>query len=305
LSPRRLLICTAIAVLFAVSADVASGQWRRPNHSSPAEESSSIQAGGLTRTYILHLPTGVNSAKPIPLVLAFHGGGGKGAGMVGLTGFDEIADREGFAVAYPDGIDRHWSDFRKLSSIDDVGFIRALIDKLIRENHIDPKRVYATGMSNGGFFSSYLACRLTDKIAAIAAVAATMGEGEPEQCSPSRPISVLYMHGSKDPIVPIEGGAVLKTRGKCVSQDTAVRFWRDFDKTGPRSGVPSPADVHLAVYSGGKAGTEVVQYVVDGAGHVWPGGSQYLPAFIIGHATKAINASEIVWEFFQKHPLPE
>jgi polyhydroxybutyrate depolymerase len=144
-------------------------------------------------------------------------------------------------------------------------------------------------MSNGGFFSSSLACKLTDRIAAIAVVAATMGEGEPEQCSPSRPISVLYMHGSKDPIVPIDGGAVLKTRGRCVSQDAAVRVWRDFDRTGARTDVPSPAGVHRTQYSGGKDGTEVVKYVVDGAGQVWPGGPQYLPAFIIGHATNAIS----------------
>jgi len=298
---RRIGILTLLACALLVSAEGAQGLWNR-HRAGQDWESRSLQVGDLTRTYILHLPAGADRSKPMPLVLAFHGGGGTGPGMARLTDFDPIADREGFAVAYPNGIDRHWTDFRALSQTDDVAFVRVLIDAIERENNIDPKRVYATGISNGGFFSSYLACELTDKIAAIAAVAATMAEGEPEKCAPSRPISVLYLHGSQDPIVPIDGGAVAKTRGRCVSQDAALRFWRDFDKTEAKPEVSPPAVVHRSVYSGGKDGTEVVQYVVDGGGHVWPGGAQYLPTFIVGHATNAINASEVVWEFFKKHP---
>ncbi len=295
--------------VLATTLNVAHGQWeRRGRHRQRTEDSASIQVDGGTRTYILHLPKvpDSGSTKPIPLLIVLHGGGGQGAGMAGLTGFNEIADREGFAVVYPDGLNHHWSDFRKLSDADDVGFIRALIEKLERENNIDAKRVYATGISNGGFFSNYLACTLTDKIAAIASVAATMPEGEPEQCTPSRPISVMYIHGAEDPIVHIQGGAILKTRGRSVSQDVAVQFWRGFDRTAEASPDASKesAGVHRRVYAGGKDGTEVVQYVVDGAGHVWPGGPQYLPAFIIGHASNAINASEVIWGFFKKNPRP-
>ena len=297
---KRTVVLLALAFTLVWTAASAAGPWHRQARSRDGE-SRSISVGEDKRTYILHLPARHDSSRPLPLVLAFHGGSGTGPGMARLTDFDEIADREGFAVAYPNGIDRHWNDFRQLSKTDDVSFIRALIDYLVSEEHIDPKRVYATGISNGGFFSSTLACELTDKIAAIAAVAATMGEGEPEHCVPSRPISVLYMHGSEDPIVPIDGGAVAKTRGRCISQDAAVRFWRDFDKTGSKQETYAPSRVHRAAYSGGKDGTEVVQYVVDGAGHVWPGGSQYLPAFIVGHATNAVNATEVIWKFFSQH----
>jgi polyhydroxybutyrate depolymerase len=116
------------ALLFVVRADLAPGEWQRRNRSDPAKDNGSIQIGSVGRTYILHLPSRVDLSKPIPLVLAFHGGGGQGSGMVGLTGFDEVADRDGFAVAYPDGIGRHWADFRELSDRDDVAFVRALID---------------------------------------------------------------------------------------------------------------------------------------------------------------------------------
>jgi polyhydroxybutyrate depolymerase len=266
----------------------------------------SVDVNGVARTYVLHFPKSLDAKKSAPLVLVFHGGGGTGAATARMTGFNDIADREGFIVAYPDGLGRHWADFRGLSDSDDVGFIRTLIEKLERENNIDPRRVYATGISNGGFFSANLACILTDKIAAIASVAATMAEGEPEHCKPSKPISVLYIHGSKDPIVPIGGGPVARTRGVAVSQETAINFWKNFDQTSEKPETENFSSdnttIHRKIYSGGKNGTEVVQYVIDGVGHVWPGGPQYLPAFIVGHATNAINASEVIWEFFKKNP---
>ena len=133
--------------------------------------------------------------------------------MPKFTHFDDVADRNKFLVAYPESFNKSWSDTRGLSPADDVGFIRALIAELQRTHHADPKRTYAAGISNGGFFSNRLACDLTDQLAAIAAVAATMPDTLPPLCKPSAPISVLFMHGSKDPIVHIDGGPILRNRG--------------------------------------------------------------------------------------------
>ena len=141
-----------------------------------ADEKRSIVVGSLTRNYLLHVPKSSRAGRRTPLVLVFHGGGGHDWNMPGFTHFDELADEQGFIVAYPDSFNKNWNDTRGLSPADDVGFIRALIDEVSRSHPVDPHRIYATGISNGGFFSNRLACDLADRIAAIASVAATMPE---------------------------------------------------------------------------------------------------------------------------------
>src|SRR5690349_10772024 len=132
-----------------------------------------VQAGGLTRTYTLCVPAGIVPGRSLPLVLAFHGGGGDGAGMQRLTHFNDIAQRERFLVAYPDGIRRHWNDGRHLEAagVDDVAFVKALLDDVASFQPLDQQRVYATGMSNGGIFTHYLATKLGERLAAVAPVA--------------------------------------------------------------------------------------------------------------------------------------
>jgi polyhydroxybutyrate depolymerase len=228
------------------------------------------------------------------------------------THFDEIADQEDFAVAYPEGFNKQWNDTRELSPVNDVAFIRALIAKLEHDHPIDPTRVFAAGLSNGGFFSNRLACDLTDKIAAIASVAATMPTTLPPVCKPSRPISVLYMHGTDDPLVPINGGEVASKfggRGENISLAAAANFWRNFDRTNPTpvsevlpDRVHDGTHVSRKVWSGGLDHTEVVVYTVVGGGHGWPGAPQYLPKFIVGRVSGQIDASRVIWNFFRdKH----
>src|SRR5262249_51070220 len=147
------------------------------------------------RTYVLHLPRDREPSKPAPLVIAMHGGSGTGEGFPRLThhGFDDLADRDGWIVVYPDGIGKNWNDGRKVErseaykkNIDDVGFISALIDELTSNHAVDRKRVYATGISNGGFMSQRLARDLSSKIAAIAPVAANLHVAEDVATVPSR-----------------------------------------------------------------------------------------------------------------------
>jgi polyhydroxybutyrate depolymerase len=165
-----------------------------------------------------------------------------------------------------------------------------------------------SGISNGGFFSQRLACDLSPQIAAVASVAATMPETLVPVCHPSHPISILFMQGTADPLVHIEGGPVARTHGRNISLIDAANFWIDHNQTTKKpdssdlpSHDPNGTSVHRDIYTGGKQNTEVVVYTIRGGGHTWPGGSQYFPAFLVGKVNHDINASEVVWDFFSHH----
>ncbi len=288
------------------------------------DSSGSILYGGLERTYRIHIPSGHDRTKPAPLVLLFHGGGGTGQGMENLTlgGFNRLADREGFIVVYPDGIEKHWNDGRGLQNyrahrenIDDVGFISALIDDLKERWNIDLTRIYAAGISNGGQFSQRLACEHSHRISAIGVVATQLPEHFFSTCAPKRPVSVLMMPGTEDPLVPWEGGEIGFRRGRkfrrVLSVHESLRFWA---KQNQCPGSPlityepdrDPNDgtrVRREAYVPCGHETEVVLYAVEGGGHTWPGGDQYLPARIIGKTSRDIDANEVIWDFFKRHTL--
>jgi polyhydroxybutyrate depolymerase len=281
-----------------------------------ADESRSIVVGDLTRQYLLHVPENLPSGKSVPLVLVFHGGGGHDWNMPGFTHFDALADEQSFFVAYPDAINGNWNDGRGISQTDDVAFVRVLIAELERSYPVDPDRVYATGISNGGFFSNRLACDLSDKIAAIASVAATMPVDLVAACKPSRPISVLYMQGTEDPLVPIDGGKIGfvrgRSRGMCVSLNGAAKFWQEQDGQSHAeyevSDLPDIAHdgtrVRRQAWAGGKNNTEVVVYTIQGGGHTWPGGPQYLPKIVVGKASQNLDATRTIWAFFRFQSIP-
>lgn len=284
-----------------------------------ANDTGTITIDGRKRTYEVHVPKPYDASRAVPLVLVLHGRLGNGHGTAGLTHFDSVSDVHGFLVVYPDGLHRSWSDGREASpsekeGVDDVKFLSLLIDKLSHEYNIDPARVYATGISNGGFMTQRLACDLSDKIAAVGIVAATMGEDTANACHPSRPVPVRMIHGTKDPLVPIGGGALGKngSHGVVLSLEATALKWAKLDGCNPKpaeANLPDTADdgtsVRESVFSGCKAKAEVLVDVVENGGHTWPGGKQYLPAAIIGKTTRNLDASEALWEFFSKHSLPQ
>ncbi len=320
ISSRRWSRKTLIAVFLGT---VALLGWSLESRSQAETSPGSLSWGGLTRTYRLHLPPGSAPAGPLPLVIALHGGGGSGSRMERLTlgGFNTLADREGFAVVYPEGIEKHWNDGRPKGryrayreKIDDVGFISALIDHLVAQQNIDQKRVFVTGISNGAMMSHRLACELSGKIAAIAPVAGNLPGDLPLHCTPSRPISVLTINGTADPLVPWTGGEVrfgpLKL-GRVESVAETVRFWVAHNHCSPtpaiswlpHRGVPDGTQVRREAYGGGQAGTEVILYAIEGGGHTWPRGWQYLPEGLVGKTSQDLEADEMIWNFFKKHSM--
>lgn len=262
--------------------------------------------GGVQRTYQLHVPAGLD--RPAGLVLNLHGAGLTGSEQAAITNYDAVADRYGFVVAYPDGIDLSWADGRGASipdrqGVDDVGFLTALVDRLVHDYGIDPGRVFATGMSAGAFMANRLACDRADVVAAIAPVAGTLGSGVP--CAPSRPVAVLETHGTADPVVPFDGGPMQGRGGAsdAVAAPAMASRWRDLDGCPPPS-VPTAGDgtgVHRLVADGCAGGTEVAFVTIDGGGHTWPSGRFSLPVEAVGSTTEAFNASDASGQFFAAH----
>ena len=307
-----LAACAAVVlVLTACTAKAGQGTTKQ-----------TVKVGQESRTYYLHVPPRLPEDKPAALVLMFHGGGGTPAFAERESRFSELADREGFLVAYPEGIGRSWNDGRDIRTesaqrkSDDVGFVAALIDDVAQDHRIDAKRVFATGISNGAMFSHCLAMNLSPRIAAIAPVAGGLAESSRERFHPEMPVSVLILHSTGDPLVPYHGGDIVLPggfkRAGIIDTDETVRKWVDHDGCRREPVVEDlpdsdPADgsrVRKFTYPKGKDGTEVVLYRIEGGGHTWPGGLQYLPAKLIGRVCRDIDGTRVIWDFFKTHPKP-
>jgi len=279
----------------------------------------------LLRTFHIHASSIQNKSVSLPLVIALHGRGGTGETMSLVTrkGFDKLADNEGFVVVYPDGVELNWNDGRMdeeandrahRENIDDVGFISALIDSMIKNYNIDPGRVYITGISNGAIMSYRLACELSHKITAIAPVDGNIPHLLFHDCYPVMPVSVLAINNVNDPLVPYEGGSIYTSirrlnLGKVLSAEESVGFWVNRNQCPAFPLVTEEPDldpkdgtrVTRKEYTACLDGTRVILYSIDGGGHTWPGGIQYLPVIIVGRTCRDINACEVIWSFFRKH----
>lgn len=241
-----------------------------PASANPGDPPGALTFGGLQRTYLVHAPAG----PPNGLVINLHGAGMTGGDQAAATGYNGVADQYGFVVAYPDGIDLSWADGRGASvpdrqGVDDVGFLSALIDRLSAEYGIPQGRVFVTGMSAGAFMANRLACDRADLVSAVAPVAGTLGSGV--GCAPSRPVSVLEIHGTADSVVPFGGGPMVGRGGasEIISAPAMAERWRQADGCGPFVEQAAYGDVQQAVAAGCAAGTQVVLTRVNGGGHTW------------------------------------
>jgi polyhydroxybutyrate depolymerase len=280
---------------------------------------------GKMRTFRLYKPK-VSPKGAMPLLLVLHGGGGSGSNMEALTlaQFNRIADMYGVVVAYPDGVGGGWNDGRSTTRIqaikegvDDVGFIRALVAHIAAQTPINHKRVYATGISNGGLMSFRLACDASDLFTAVAPVAANLSVELATECKPARMIPLAIMNGTDDPMMPWLGGdiRVLGTRrgevlsaqdtferwasiGDCALPNTHMKFDRDAKKTKTNSLDQGTVITHVARDCTNFS--ELRLYEIIGGGHTWPGGYQYLSERIVGRVSHELNASNEIWKFFRR-----
>lgn len=274
----------------------------------------SLDFGGRRRTYLLHLPKGDDGKTARPLVVVFHGGGGNAPNAVRMSGMDLKADRERFIVVYPNGTGPVEGAFLTWNAwnccgpalddrVDDVGFVRALVEKLRREHAIDAKRIYATGLSNGGMMTHRVGCELSDVFAAIAPVAGALNT---DACRPGHPVAVILFHGTADRHVRYEGGPPLETvdrRHPRVDKPVsyAVESWVKHDGCAAAPVHTRDGPIRHDVYADGTEGTAVELYSVDGGGHAWPGGQKGRQHGNVDAPTTEISATDLMWDFFVRH----
>jgi len=315
---------TRITAVFTLAACVLSACTARSPTGQPTEPTpeaatsgpmkASIEFRGVTRTYALYVPASLQPGVPAELVVALHGGGGNAANLERTVGLDAIAEREGFLVVYPDGSGRldeillTWNagnccGYALDEQVDDVGFIRALIEQLSGTYAIDSKRVYATGMSNGGMMSYRLACEAADLFAAVAPVAGALNVAD---CEPAEPVSVLAIHGTADQHVLFEGGPpnVKADIHERVDRSVhyAMTFWAARDGCGLEPQVEQGGAVIHESYSGCQPGLSVELLAVEGGGHAWPGAVKFSAQG--DEPSPDLDASEAMWAFFEAHPKP-
>jgi polyhydroxybutyrate depolymerase len=277
-----------------------------------------VTSEGVERTYFVYTPT-ARIQYPAPVVLAFHGGGGTAHSMDKLTGgITKCADDNGFVVVFPEGVSKCWNDGRTVNrkhGLNDVGFISKMCDRLIEDGIADGKRIYATGISNGGFFSQYLALQIPERIAAVASVAATLSDLH-EPMMTHKPVAVMYILGVEDPLVPYKGGKIggwllRNSRGNAISAGKAVDFWisnnglsRQNVKETVSDTVPGDG-TRVVLREFGQPGerNQLVVYDIEGGGHTWPRGWQYLPPALIGKTSREIDANQVIWAFFKSHEI--
>ncbi len=279
-------------------------------------EPHTLTVDGLERTYFVHVPANIDPNIPAPVVLVLHGATMNAPMISWFTGLNHKADEAGFITVYPNGTGKHssftWNGGNccgpaMQNGIDDVAFIRTLLDDLPGIVRVDPKRIFVTGISNGAVMAYRLASELADRFAAIAPVAGPMGF---ETCAPTRPVSVLHFHGTEDQFAPFAGGVGAKSlfKSNFFSVDHTIRMW--VQANGCRDEplveeLPDRVDdgthVTRTVYSGGRDGSEVVLMTVHGGGHTWPGRDPRTKE--LGKSTMNVSANDLMWEFFQKHPM--
>jgi len=264
-----------------------------------------IVSSGEKREYLLHVPRSYDASKRVPLVISLHGAGGWPVIQMELSGWNRVADREGFIVVYPAGVagvgPRIWHTGNGISAARDVRFISDLIDKIERDYNIDRQRIYVNGLSNGGGMSFVLSCTMSDRIAAVGLVSSAQMLSW-TWCTDRRAVPMIAFHGTADPMAPYNGGDSWLASVPFLSLPKFVASWARRNGCAPDAVVSKPAaDVTRREYTRCNDDASVVFYTLHDGGHVWPGGAA-LPVWFVGRDSGTVDATQEMWTFFRAHP---
>ncbi len=297
----RRLVLSLLVTIFCVSAGSLQTVYASPPWSGLTDYT--ITVGGFERTYHVHLPASYTGVTPMPLVVAFHGAYSNGAGMAGLTNFNNVADSNGVIAAYPDAINGVWNTDGSAPQ-DDFAFVSAVIQQMSSTFVISSQQIYAMGFSNGAVFTEELGCKLSSQLAAIASVSGHMPSTFP--CPLSHPMPLITMHGTADPLYSYAGWADAKYGQHLMGAVDAEDTWASLASC---TAQPITNDLPNVVWNDGTAeelrvigscagGVQMQLYTIFNGGHTWPGGFP-LPYF--GLTSLDIDASTLIWQFFAQY----
>ena len=281
-----LLTTTIFAVLFSGCKKGDCSYYS--NHNA-----ETIGHDGLTREYIVYVPSTYDGNSSLPVVLNFHGFGGLASDHMADADMRPQAESDTFLLVYPQGacLDgfSHWNASLpggdNKSDVDDLGFIGAMIDQLTSDYNIDEERIYACGYSNGGMMSYALACYQSERIAAIGSISGSMID-QSSSCVPSHPMPVIKLHGTSDDVLPYNGGS------DYTSAQSTIDYWVNFNNANTTADLETDGNIEHYVYANGDSSVSVEHYKYIGGGHVW-----------FNTTYQGSNASQLVWDFFSQYDV--
>ncbi len=266
---------------------------------------------------MVYIPPSYDGTADYPVFLTLHGRGGTARGMDKFSNMNPIADEKNFIVVYPDGYKRSWHDDRNSGpasddNIDDINFFNQLLDQVETDYVVDKNRIYACGMSNGGFMSLSLACHLSNRIAACASVTGIMGLNPISYCANAKPTAIMLVGGTTDPIVPYAGGEISGGSNSIGFQE-AFEYWRDqnncldvvTDSSWADQVISDGTTVITHRHTSCDSNVSVILYEVVNMGHTWPQGSQYLKEKTIGKVSQEFNGAREIADFLLQFELKE
>jgi polyhydroxybutyrate depolymerase len=293
----------------------------------PGEHTRKITVGNLQRHYTVYVPPQYDGKMPVPVVVMLHGGGGTGKAAAEETGWSVKADREGFLAVFPDAMARDpgkpgsfarnpqlWNDgsdrfYPGQNAPDDVAFLNAMLDDLAARFAVDTRRIYVTGFSNGASMCFRFAAEASQRVAAIAPVA---GACWLENIALSRPVPMLYLTGTADPLNPIGGGVPklaigasdkIRAKPKPPVRDSILKWAEAVGAPATPRTTTEVNGVRIETYGAGRDSAEVVYVTVEGLGHTWAGGKSLLPEFMVGPESDKLTATDMIWDFFWNRPM--
>jgi polyhydroxybutyrate depolymerase len=283
----------------------------------PSSVQASLQHDGLSREYQLHIPPNYNGNDQVPLVIVLHGGGGTATNIQGFTQMNPVSDDNGFIAAYPQGFARtqngfSWADGRATNAnnagIDDIGFLVNLIEQLKIDYRINQDKIYITGFSNGGFMSQRMICERPELFAGVATLGATIGTEVLSSCKSSQSMPTILLLGDQDTFVPYGGGTVAGNPSQIEGAVDLANYWRVNNncsttidpRTLPDINQTDNSTVTLTEFTDCDCDANVKLYTINGGGHTWPGVENIAYEMIAGETNEDINASELLWDFFDQ-----